>query len=143
MVTGFYCQVEEVLNPNLKGKPIIVQPLQYDDFGGGGIIALNYVARARGVKREMRGDEAKRQCPELEMIRVPVVRGKADLSKYRNAGKQVAAVLQTFTPLMSRASVDEAYLDITRLVKNRLIEMTEVVYKKFSLPKNEGFSFNT
>lgn len=35
---GFYCQVEEVLNPELKGKPIIVQPLQYDDFGGGGYI---------------------------------------------------------------------------------------------------------
>lgn len=123
---GFYCQVEEQLNPSLKGKPIIVQPLQFDDHSGGGIIALNYVAKSRGVKRSMRGDEAKKQCPELELVRVPVVRGKADLSKYRNAGKEVAAVLQTFTPLMCRASVDEAYLDITERVENRLADLNKV-----------------
>lgn len=91
------------------------------------IIALNYVAKARGVKRSMRGDEAKKQCPELELVRVPVIRGKADLSKYRNAGKQVAAVLQTFTPLMTRASVDEAYLDLTERVQNRLADMNDVI----------------
>lgn len=84
------------------------------------------MAKARGVKRSMRGDEAKKQCPELELVRVPIVRGKADLSKYRNAGKQVAAVLQTFTPLMTRASVDEAYLDLTERVNNRLADMNKV-----------------
>lgn len=126
-IAGFYCQVEEQLNPALKGKPIIVQPLQYDDYGGGGIIALNYVAKARGVKRSMRGDEAKKVCSDLELVRVPVVRGKADLSKYRNAGKDVAAVLQTFTPLMTRASVDEAYLDLTGSVNNRLADMNKVI----------------
>lgn len=90
------------------------------------------MAKARGVKRSMRGDEAKRQCPELELVRVPVIRGKADLSKYRNAGKQVAAVLQTFTPLMSRASVDEAYLDLTERVQNRLADMNDVKFRIFS-----------
>lgn len=90
------------------------------------IIAINYVAKARGVKRSMRGDEARKQCPELELVRVPIVRGKADLSKYRNAGKQVAAVLQTFSPLMTRASVDEAYLDLTERVNNRLLNMEKV-----------------
>lgn len=74
----------------------------------------------------MRGDEARKQCPELELVRVPIVRGKADLSKYRNAGKQVAAVLQTFSPLMTRASVDEAYLDLTERVNNRLLNMEKV-----------------
>ncbi|XP_031625277.1 DNA polymerase eta-like [Contarinia nasturtii] len=130
----FYCQVEEQLNPELKGKPIIVQPLQYDDYGGGGIIALNYVAKARGVKRSMRGDEAKTQCPDLELVRVPVIRGKADLSKYRKAGKQVATVLQTFTPLMARASVDEAYLDLTERVQTRLADMTK---GKYALSKSD------
>lgn len=90
------------------------------------IIAINYVAKARGVKRSMRGDEAKKICSDLELVRVPVVRGKADLSKYRNAGKDVAAVLQTFTPLMTRASVDEAYLDLTESVNNRLADMNKV-----------------
>ncbi|XP_055304153.1 DNA polymerase eta-like [Sitodiplosis mosellana] len=136
----FYCQVEERLNPSLKGKPIIVQPLQYDDYGGGGIIALNYVAKARGVKRSMRGDEAKKQCPDLELVRVPVIRGKADLSKYRNAGKQVAAVLQTFTPLMTRASVDEAYLDLTERVQNRLADMNKGTYSLHSRALESTFA---
>lgn len=84
----------------------------------------------------MRGDEAKKQCPELELVKVPIVRGKADLSKYRNAGKEVAAVLQTFTSLMCRASVDEAYLDITERVQNRLADMNKVMNGKTLLNQN-------
>lgn len=90
------------------------------------IIAVNYPARANGVTRHMRGDEAKEQCPDIELVKVPNIREKADLSKYRDAGKEVAAVLQTFTPLLERASVDEAYLDITEKVQSRLLEMNEV-----------------
>lgn len=90
------------------------------------IIAVNYPARAQGVTRHMRGDEAKEHCPEIELVKVPKVHEKADLSKYRNAGKEVAAVLQTYTPLLTRASVDEAYLDLTEQVQNRLLDMNKV-----------------
>lgn len=37
----------------------------------------------------MRGDEAKQVCPEIQLVRVPVARGKADLNTYRNAGSEV------------------------------------------------------
>lgn len=37
----------------------------------------------------MRGDEAKQVCPEIQLIQVPVARGKADLNTYRDAGSQV------------------------------------------------------
>ncbi|XP_037937247.1 DNA polymerase eta [Teleopsis dalmanni] len=117
----FYCQVEEKLDPTLKGKPIAV--VQYNAWRGGGIIAVNYAARAKGVTRHMRGDEAKAQCPDIELVKVPNVREKADLTKYREAGKDVANVLQKFTDLLERASVDEAYLDITASVNNRLEAM--------------------
>jgi DNA polymerase eta len=46
------------------------------------IIAVNYEARNFGVTRSMRGDEARRKCPNIVLVRVPEVRGKADLSKY-------------------------------------------------------------
>ncbi|KAJ8722953.1 hypothetical protein PYW07_004133 [Mythimna separata] len=114
----FYCQVEEKLNPELRGKPIAV--VQYNPWQGGGIIAVNYIARARGVNRHMRGEEAKKKCPDIELPSVPCLRGKADISKYREAGKEVARVLQKFTPLLERASIDEAYLDITAPVQERL-----------------------
>lgn len=74
----------------------------------------------------MRGDEAAEHCPDIALVRVPNVREKADLSKYRDAGKEVALVLQTFTPLLERASVDEAYLDITQNVAERLNDMNQV-----------------
>uniref|UniRef100_A0A182SZI3 DNA polymerase eta n=1 Tax=Anopheles maculatus TaxID=74869 RepID=A0A182SZI3_9DIPT len=119
----FYCQVEEKLNPAIRGKPIAV--VQYNPWQGGGIIAVNYPARAEGVTRHMRGDEAKQHCPEIELPQVPQVRGKADLTRYREAGKEVADVLKSFTPLLERASIDEAYLDITERVLSRIREMNE------------------
>jgi DNA polymerase eta len=75
----FYCQVEEKLNPKLKGKPVAV--VQYNTWRGGGIIAVNYPARDEGVTRHMRGNEAKKKCPSINLVQVPEVRGKADLSK--------------------------------------------------------------
>ena len=77
----------------------------------------------------MRGDEAKEQCPDIQLVKVPNVREKADLTKYREAGKEVATVLKRFTPLLERASVDEAYLDITDAVNKRLQKMNEVSLK--------------
>lgn len=74
----------------------------------------------------MRGDEAKECCPEIQLVKVPNIREKADLGKYREAGKEVANVLQRFTSLLGRASVDEAYLDITEEVNKRLGDMNAV-----------------
>ena len=56
----FYCQVEARDNHALVGVPSAV--VQYNDWKGGGIIAVNYEARAKGVTRMMRGDEAKKQA---------------------------------------------------------------------------------
>lgn len=45
------------------------------------IIAVNYEARAKGVNRHMRGDDALQACPDLNLVRVKELHGKADLSK--------------------------------------------------------------
>lgn len=91
----------------------------------------------------MRGDEAAEHCPEIALVRVPNVREKADLSKYRDAGREVALVLQTFTPLLERASVDEAYLDITHNVIARLKDMDQVrnIKKRTNLLDNPKMYF--
>ncbi|KAH8325280.1 hypothetical protein KR067_001542 [Drosophila pandora] len=117
----FFCQVEEKQNPEHRNKPLAV--VQYNPWRGGGIIAVNYAARAKGVTRHMRGDEARDLCPEIVLCQVPNIREKADTSKYRDAGKEVANVLQRFTQLLERASVDEAYLDITDTVNLRIKQM--------------------
>lgn len=114
----FYCQVETRLNPALKGIPMAV--VQYNQWRGGGIIAVNYEARDRGVTRHMRGNEAKKHCPEIVLVTVPTVRDKADLTRYRDAGREVISVFCQFTNTVQRASVDEAYIDLTLLVDERL-----------------------
>ncbi|KAH8314875.1 hypothetical protein KR074_006784 [Drosophila pseudoananassae] len=122
----FFCQVEEKQNPEHRNKPLAV--VQYNPWRGGGIIAVNYAARAKGVTRHMRGDEARDLCPEIVLCQVPNIREKADTSKYRDAGKEVANVLQRFTQLLERASVDEAYLDITDTVNLRIKQMENGTY---------------
>eukprot|EP00941_MAST-03F_sp_MAST-3F-sp1_P003057 g3057.t1 len=110
----FYCQVETKRRPELKGKPVAV--VQYNEWQGGGIIALSYEAKACGVKRSMRGSDAKKLCPDITLITVPVSHEKADLTDYRDAGTEVFNCLADFesdVPL-ERTSIDEAYLDVTQ-----------------------------
>ena len=120
----FYCQVESRANPDLRGKPMAV--VQYNTWKGGGIIAVSYEARAFGVSRNMRGDEAKEKCPDIRLVSVPEVREKADLGKYRDAGKEVIDTLLTFGAVVERASIDEAYIDITKVVEERMTTLSKV-----------------
>ncbi|XP_076640913.1 DNA polymerase eta-like [Halictus rubicundus] len=114
----FFCQVETKLQPENYGKPLAV--VQYNQWQLGGIIAVNYEAREYGVTRHMRGEEAKEKCPNLILASVPCLRGKADTSRYRIAGRDVIDVMRKHCSLIERASIDEAYLDITDIVEQRI-----------------------
>ncbi|MBA0659555.1 hypothetical protein Goklo_011676 [Gossypium klotzschianum] len=106
----FYVQVEQRKQPQLRGLPTAV--VQYNEWKGGALIAVSYEARKFGVKRSMRGEEAKEVCPQVQLVQVPVARGKADLSGYRNAGSEVVSILAR-RGRCERASIDEVYLDLT------------------------------
>ncbi|XP_063297640.1 DNA polymerase eta [Pelobates fuscus] len=116
----FYVQVEQRLNPELKNKPVAV--VQYKTWKGGGIIAVSYEARAFGVTRNMFADDAKKLCADLQLARVSEAHGKADLTKYREASVEVMEVMSRFA-VVERASIDEAYIDLTNTAKKRLQEM--------------------
>lgn len=51
----------------------------------------------RLMLRSMRGDEAKEVCPQIQLVQVPVARGKADLTIYRNAGSEVHKILKSLS----------------------------------------------
>ncbi|NWV27590.1 POLH polymerase, partial [Origma solitaria] len=116
----FFMQVEQRLDPQLRGRPCAV--VQYTEWQGGGIIAVSYEARAFGVSRGMWASEARALCPELALARVPQARGKADLTRYREASAEVMQVLSRFAAI-ERASIDEAYLDLTGSARHRLREL--------------------
>lgn len=65
-------------------------------------------------------DEACELCPELCIARVQETNGKANIQKYREAGADVIKCITKFTPSVEKASVDEAYINLTSLVNDRL-----------------------
>uniref|UniRef100_A0A8C3YJZ9 DNA polymerase eta n=1 Tax=Catagonus wagneri TaxID=51154 RepID=A0A8C3YJZ9_9CETA len=113
----FFVQVEQRQNPHLKNKPCAV--VQYKSWKGGGIVAVSYEARAFGVTKNMWADDAKKLCPDLLLAQVVESRGKANLTKYREASVEVMDVMSRFA-MIERASIDEAFVDLTSAVRERL-----------------------
>lgn len=131
---AFYASVEEVDNPSLKGKPLIV--------GGssrhGIVTTANYEARKYGINSAMPIFMAKQMCPKG--IFVPT-----RINRYREASKEVFKILYKFTDLLEPVSVDEAYLDISNTNKNNIdtcMEIKKEVFKNTGLTLSMGLSFN-
>ena len=102
---AFFCAVEELYNPALKGKAFAV--------GGspderGVVASCSYPARKLGVRSAMPMRTALRLCRDLI-----IVRGSHD--RFRDVSKQVMATLHDLTPLVEQISIDEAFLDVTGL----------------------------
>lgn len=100
---AFFVSVEELYDPSLKGKPVVV--------GGsrdqrGVVSAASYAARKFGVHSAMPLRTAAQLCPQAIFVE-----GHPD--RYRDYSRKVRAVLESFTPVVEMASIDEAYLDMT------------------------------
>ncbi|WP_338723417.1 DNA polymerase IV [Devosia sp. XK-2] len=94
---SFYASVEQLLNPDLRGKAMAV--------GGGVVLAASYQAKAFGVRGGMSGRRARELCPHL--IFTP-----GHFDQYQRLGDAAIAVMRDFTPLVERISIDEAFADV-------------------------------
>jgi DNA polymerase IV (DinB-like DNA polymerase) len=112
----FYAQVEEVMNPSLKGKPLAVCVFSGRTKDSGAIATSNYEARKLGIKSGMPIIIAKKIAPNA--IFLPM---RKDL--YKQVSSRVMRILESFSDKIEIASVDEAYLDITNKVKNYFDEI--------------------
>jgi len=99
---AFYASVEQVDDPSLKGKPVIVG----GSSNRGVVSAASYEARKFGVRSAMPIFQAKQKCPNG--IYLPV-----RMARYQEVSKRVMAILTEFSPLVEQVSVDEAYMDIS------------------------------
>ncbi|GMO32591.1 MAG: DNA polymerase IV [Termitinemataceae bacterium] len=101
---AFYASVEQLLNPEYKGKPVIVGGLPNDRRSV--VSTASYEARAYGVHSAMPIVKAYELCPCGIFVR-------GNMDCYKEKSVQVMNVLLEFTPDVQQMSIDEAFLDIT------------------------------
>jgi DNA polymerase-4 len=100
---AFFVSAEELFDPSLKGKPVVVGGQRNER---GVVSAASYEARKFGIHSAMPLRTAAKLCPQAIFV-------NGHLDRYRQASQQVYGVLNSFSPLVEMASIDEAYLDMT------------------------------
>jgi DNA polymerase-4 len=95
----FFAAVEELDDPSLRGRPVIVGG---DPHKRGVVSTANYVARRYGVHSAMAASLARRLCPQAVFLR-------PRFERYRDLSRQVMAILDDYFLVMEQVSVDEAY----------------------------------
>ncbi|WP_298245814.1 DNA polymerase IV [uncultured Christiangramia sp.] len=134
---AFYASVEQLDNPDLRGKPVAV--------GGssqrGVVSAASYEARKFGVRSAMSSVMAKRNCPDLIFV-------KSNFERYREISAQIREIFYEYTDLVEPLSLDEAYLDVTEnkkgLMSATLIakKIRDQIREKTGLNASAGISVN-
>src|ERR1700690_3691255 len=100
---AFFVSVEELFDPALKGKAVVVGGQRHER---GVVSAASYEARKFGVHSAMPLRTAAKLCPQAIFV-------NGHPERYRECSGRVYEVLSSFSPLVEMASIDEAYLDMT------------------------------
>ena len=134
---AFYASVEQMDNPDLRGKPVAV--------GGneirGVVSAASYEARKFGVRSALSGTQAKKYCPELIFV-------KPRFDRYKEISQKIRKIFHDYTDLVEPLSLDEAYLDVTQNKKGNpsasLIaqEIRLRIFNEVGLSASAGISVN-
>lgn len=134
---AFYASVEQMDNPELKGKPLAVGGSEVR----GVVSAASYEARKFGVRSAMSGIQAKRNCPDLIFVR-------PRFDRYKEISKKIRKIFHEYTDLVEPLSLDEAYLDVTQNKKGNpsatLIaqEIRQRIFEEVGLTASAGISAN-
>lgn len=132
---AFFCAVEELRDPSLRGKAFAVGG-KPDERGV--VSSCSYAARKCGVHSAMPMGRALRLCKELIII-------SPRHAAYEQASKDVMVILQSYTPFFEQISIDEAFLDVSDLLQEgeeiaRQIQAR--VYEETHLPSSIGVASN-
>ena len=134
---AFYASVEQMDNPELKGKPLAVGGSEIR----GVVSAASYEARKFGVRSAMSGIQAKRNCPDLIFVR-------PRFDRYKEISKKIRAIFHDYTDLVEPLSLDEAYLDVTQNKKGNpsatllAQEIRQRIFNEVGLTASAGISVN-
>lgn len=134
---AFYASVEQMDNPELRGKAIAVGGSE----NRGVVAAASYEARKFGVRSALSGVMAKKNCPHLIFV-------KPRFDRYKEISKQIHKIFRDYTDLVEPLSLDEAYLDVTKNKKGNpsasllAQEIRLRIFNEVGLTASAGISVN-
>lgn len=134
---AFFASVEQMDNPELRGKPIAVGGSE----NRGVVAAASYEARKFGVRSAISGVLAKKYCPELIFVR-------PRFERYKEISTQIHKIFRDYTDLIEPLSLDEAYLDVTQNKKGNpsasllAQEIRSRIFNEVGLTASAGISIN-
>ena len=132
---AFFCAVEELHDPSLKGKAFAVGG---NPQGRGVVSSCSYAARNKGVHSAMPMSQAIKICPELVIVH-------GSYQKYTSASKAVMDIIHDATPLVEQISIDEAFLDVSDLPQEPEViakRLQSEITQKTKLPSSLGTASN-
>lgn len=134
---AFYASVEQMDNPELRGKPVAVGGSE----NRGVVSAASYEARKFGVRSAISGVLAKKYCPEIIFVR-------PRFDRYKEISSKIHKIFNDYTDLVEPLSLDEAYLDVTQNKKGNpsasllAQEIRLRIFNEIGLTASAGISVN-
>jgi DNA polymerase IV (DinB-like DNA polymerase) len=105
----FFAQCEELRNPTLKNKPVVVGVYSGRTEGSGAVSTANYIARKYRIKSGIPLYLAKKRLEGIEAVFLPV-----DYEYYEQISDKIMQVLRNYADSFEQVGIDEAYLDVTQ-----------------------------
>jgi DNA polymerase IV (DinB-like DNA polymerase) len=134
----FFAQCEELRNPTLKDKPVVVGVYSGRTEESGAVSTSNYVARKYNVKSGMPLFLAKRKLEGTDAVFLPV-----DHDYYDQISDKIMQIFRSYASILEQVSVDEAYMDVTEQVEGSFDRTKTYAEKIKEDVKNQvGISFS-
>lgn len=134
----FFAQCEELRNPALKGKPVVVGVYSGRTEDSGAVSTANYVAREFGVKSGISLYLAKKKLELTDAVFLPV-----DSEFYERISDEIMKILEGYADVFEQVGIDEAFLDVTEKSDGSFEGVQNLVRKMKEDVKNEvGITFS-
>jgi DNA polymerase IV (DinB-like DNA polymerase) len=134
----FFAQCEELRNPAIKGKPIVVGMYSGRTEISGAVSTSNYQAREYGVKSGIPLFLAKKRLEGVDAVFLPV-----DYDYYQRVSDKIMSILREHSDILEQAGIDEAYLDVSGKTHGKYEEAETLVFQmKTTVKKQTGITFS-
>jgi len=138
---AFFAAIEQLDHVQYRGKPVIVGADPGDGYGRGVVSTCSYEARKYGVHSAMPVSQAYKHCPHGIFVR-----GRHE--RYAQVSRDMMSILEQFTPIIQKISIDEAFLDVTQSiphygsVEKLAITLCDKIFSELRLTASIGVAPN-